>query len=220
MSETIKTERIWLQVTVPIASFAVPQAREFVESYPFPPPSTVYGMLLSMIGETNRKKYIGTRLSVIVSRLAYPNMILRKIRRVKKADLNDATNSRPDYQTLLTGLEFFVGVESPSSLSANLIEKIRSALKYPESIHRFGGLSCGESHNLVDQINLVSEQVVLVTLEENESWVLKPNSTGDWSVQVWVDHVGSLNTVWERASFEPVGQLEIKNLDFFEIRAP
>lgn len=220
MSETIMTERIWLRVTVPIASFAVPQAREFVESYPFPPPSTVYGMLLSMIGETDRKKYIGTRLSVIVSRLAYPNMILRKIRRVKKADLNDATNSRPDYQTLLTGLEFFVGVESPSSVPANLTEKIRSALKYPESIRRFGGLSCGESHNLVDQINLVSDQVVLETLEENESWVLKPNPTGDWSVQVWVDHVGSLNTVWERASFEPVEQLEINSLDFFEIRAP
>src|SRR6202044_1447868 len=40
-------------VSAPVASFRVPQAREYWETLPCPPPATVYGMLLSAVGEPN-----------------------------------------------------------------------------------------------------------------------------------------------------------------------
>ncbi len=57
-------ENIALYVSVPVASFRVPRAREYFETFPIPPPATVYGMLLSMSGETNRRIYEGTEIAV------------------------------------------------------------------------------------------------------------------------------------------------------------
>lgn len=55
---------IALKVEVPIACFRHSRAREYAETYPVPPPSTVYGMLLSLIGETDRYKHCGTQLAI------------------------------------------------------------------------------------------------------------------------------------------------------------
>src|SRR5215207_9386739 len=48
-----------LFVSVPIAAFRAPYAREYLETLPCPPPATVYGMLLSLVGEENRRTHIG-----------------------------------------------------------------------------------------------------------------------------------------------------------------
>ena len=37
-----------LYLSAPVASFRVPQAREYLETFPCPPPATVYGALLSL----------------------------------------------------------------------------------------------------------------------------------------------------------------------------
>ncbi|GAB7388014.1 type I-MYXAN CRISPR-associated protein Cas5/Cmx5/DevS [Bacillaceae bacterium] len=201
-----ETNPLWLRVTVPVASFAIPQAREFVESYPFPPPATVYGMLLSLIGETNRRKYLGVRLAIILRKLPQSSLILRKIRRVKDKDLNHPNNSKPDYQTVLTGLDFLIRVDdhdAEAGGAVRLTENVRQALLHPESLHRFGGLSCGESHHLVDQIQLLKEEQVYHYLSEG-AWALLPSADGDWACPVWVDHVGSSGTVWEKASLVEV----------------
>ena len=44
-------EAISLMVSVPFCSFRKPYAREFFETERIPPPATVYGFLLSLIGE-------------------------------------------------------------------------------------------------------------------------------------------------------------------------
>ena len=47
---------ITLRVEVPYASFRKSYARSFAETYPLPPPATVYGMLLSLVGERFRRR--------------------------------------------------------------------------------------------------------------------------------------------------------------------
>jgi len=211
-------KEIWLQVTVPIASFAIPQAREFVESYPFPPPATVYGMLLSLIGETDRWKYVGTRVGIVLKSLPLPTVILRKIRRVKEKKLNHPNNSKPDYQTLLTGLDFLVRLRDWTD--GSFVDRIAEALRNPERIQRFGGLSCGESHNMVDQIRIISLEEAEQYLLDAE-WAVMPKEEGDWTCPVWVDHVGSEGTVWEKAVLFPIDEnFSANELQDFEIVAP
>jgi CRISPR-associated protein Cas5t len=38
--------------------------REYGKTYPVPPPSTVYGMLLSLVGETDAYKHCGVQLAI------------------------------------------------------------------------------------------------------------------------------------------------------------
>ncbi|WP_141638345.1 CRISPR-associated protein Cas5, partial [Leptospira kirschneri] len=44
-------DSICLFVSVPVACFRAPYARTYAESLPVPAPSTVYGMLLSVIAK-------------------------------------------------------------------------------------------------------------------------------------------------------------------------
>lgn len=207
---------IWLHVTVPIGSFAIPQAREFVESYPFPPPATIYGMLLSLIGETDRSKYRGVRVGIVLRSLPMPTVVLRKIRRVKVKDLTHPNNSKPDYQTILTGIDFLVRLRDAMT-DDSLVERVEVSLTKPEKVKRFGGLSCGESHNLVDQIRLVTEQEANDYVRSAE-WVVMPSEDGDWTCPVWVDHVGSEGTVWEQAMLMPIeASFSIEQLRDFAI---
>lgn len=211
----VAQETLWLKVSVPIASFAVPQAREFVESYPFPPPTTVYGMLLSYIGETDRRAYLGTELTILVESLPASNILIRKIRRFKKPDMSNPQNSKPDYQEILTGLIFYTGVRERNESGKSLITLLKRAMQNPEDIIRFGGLSCGESHNLIDQINIVENPLNEGKLRD-DLWVLAPSSTGEWSVTVWADHVSLSKTNWIQASFTPVSE-GIPDKLFFDI---
>lgn len=203
----------WVRVQVPIASFGIPFAREFIESYPFPTPATVYGMILSYIGEVDRSLYVGSRLAIVVTRLGMPSLVLRKIRRLKSRDLNDAKNSKPEMQTVLSGLEFLVSVSRDGS---TLAHQIRQTFTRPRETNRFGGLSCGESHNLVDEFSVITGSDVEAYLGTTEAFCLQPDESGEWSVPVWVDHVGSRHTVWQRASFRPLDHLS--ELQTFEIQ--
>lgn len=208
----------WIRVTVPIASFTIPFAREFAETYPFPPPATVYGMLLSYMGETDRSMYLGTKLVIIVVGTPEPSVVLRKIRRVKRSDLNDKENSKPDFQTLLSGLEFFVGIDDSTAKDVSLWASFKKSYSESTGYSRFGGLSCGESHNLVDEISLATiDEMIHRTIQE-DLHVLQPAEDGDWALPIWVDHVGSSGTKWARASFLPALDLSPStNIQLFPI---
>ena len=95
-------EVIALYVSVPVASFRVPYAREFFETLPCPPPSTVYGMLLSMVGEPQRKAHEGAEIALaLVSDPEY-SVVLRTMWRIKTGSPpGKGSNKRPDYQELL-----------------------------------------------------------------------------------------------------------------------
>src|SRR5260370_21101593 len=106
----MSVETIRFYVSVPVASFRVPRAREYFETFPVPPPATVYGMLLSMCGEVNRRTHEGAEIAIaLLSEPAY-SVVLRTMWRVKKKGkgLGLSANRRPECHRLLT--DILVGV--------------------------------------------------------------------------------------------------------------
>lgn len=187
-----------LQVEVPIACFRQSRAREYAETYPVPPPSTVYGMLLSSVGETDRYKHCGTQLAIALLSEPEKSTVLRTFRRFKKKDLHDPTNARPDYQELLTDIQFVVKVASGTDAAQpTLPERLQSAFTNPETVNRFGALCLGESRDLVNAVTLLPENYQ----GESLRWLVQ-DSNGLLTLPYWVDHVGSQGTRWRRYSLE------------------
>ncbi|HNN06712.1 MAG TPA: type I-MYXAN CRISPR-associated protein Cas5/Cmx5/DevS, partial [Leptospiraceae bacterium] len=151
----MNSDSICLYVSVPVACFRSPYARTFAESLPVPAPSTVYGMLLSMIGERDREVYKGAKIAIALLSEPERSTVLRKMWRVKtvKAGPGIGNNATPDFQELLSGIELLVWVlkgEEQSEFS--LKDKVENAMKDPKSVSRFGSLCLGESTHLVNDV--------------------------------------------------------------------
>lgn len=191
---TVSTAPLALRVEVPIACFRQSRAREYAETYPVPPPSTVYGMLLSMVGEMDRYKHCGVKLAIALLSQPEKSTVIRTFRRFKKKDIHDPSNARPDYQELLTDIQFVVWVAAGTDASKpTLPERLQMAFDNPASINRFGGLCLGESRDLVNSVlpfKQKDQQELLQWLEQNEDGLL--------TLPYWVDHVGSRGTRWQR----------------------
>lgn len=193
-----------LYVSVPVACFRAPQAREYLETLSLPPPSTVYGMLLSLVGETNRLAHVGAEIAVGLLGDEDPprSVVLRTVWRVKNRSLPPGTgaNARPDYQELLTDVRLVVwcrGGETETA-SPNLAMRIASTIAHPGETSRFGGLSLGESTHLVDEVRPYRAS------DGMRVRMLRRRTPGNLSLPVWVDHVGSSGTVWGQFVVEPV----------------
>lgn len=185
---------IALFVSVPVASFRVPRAREYFETLPCPPPSTVYGMLLSLVGETNRHAHEGAEIAIaLVSQPAY-SVVLRTLWRVKsrKQGLGQGENKRPDFQELLSDVRIVVWVRRGAAENSTvpLIDRVRQAVAQPHTVSRFGGLSLGESSHLVNEVRFLRSGDMC------DCYVLMRDNQGDLSLPVWPDHVGSRGTHW------------------------
>jgi len=185
---------VQLYVSVPLASFRVAQAREYWETYPCPPPSTVYGMLLSMVGEANRLVHAGAEVAVAVTGDPARSVILRTLWRVKsrKEPPGVGANKRPDFQEILSSVALGVWVRPGASEKSEraLFDRVTEALHSPEDIRRYGGLSLGESTHLVDQVRKWDAD------DPANGRVLVSDPAGDLSLPIWADHVGSKNTRW------------------------
>lgn len=184
-------EAIGLYVSVPIACFRVPRAREYFETFPCPPPATAYGMLLAMVGEVNRRVHEGAEIAIaLLSEPAY-SIVLRTMWRVKDKNKGPGLkdNRRPDFQELLSGIHLAIWVREGASERNNisLARRVRMALEDPSSVARFGGLSLGESTHLVDIIAILRGQA-----ESCQMLVAEQN--GELSLPIWPDHVGSATT--------------------------
>lgn len=197
---------IGIYVSVPIACFRVPRAREYFETFPCPPPATVYGMLLSLVGEEDRSIHIGAEIAIAVLSEPSYSTVLRTVWRVKdkKVGLGKKENRRPDFQELLTDIQLAVWIRpgKEDNEDASLVNRIRKAFQDPSSISRFGGLSLGESTHLVNDISLLKSQLQRVRL-------LIATEEGDMSLPIWPDHVGS-NTRW--GQYQLVSQEEVNDL--------
>lgn len=189
-------DSIALYVSVPVASFRVPRAREYFETLPCPPPSTVYGMLLSLVGETDRHAHEGAEIAVaLVSQPEY-SVILRTLWRVKsrKQGLGQGENRRPDFQELLTGVRIVVWVRrgTAETAASPLANRVQQAVTQPHTVSRFGGLSLGESTHLVDELRVAREADAVA------GKMLLQDESGELSLPIWPDHVGSRNTSWRQ----------------------
>jgi CRISPR-associated protein Cas5t len=182
------SENVSLRVTAPVCSFRTGYAREYLATERVPPPATVYGFLLSMVGEEDRMRHAGTRLAFALLGEPQISVILRTAWRVKekRQPPGMGSNRRPDYQEVLTGLELGIWVGA-----GELADRLRTAARQPQAIQRYGGLSLGESRDLINDIQWTPEYG-----SKPGRWVTH-HSEGNLTLPVWVDHVGSQATVWQ-----------------------
>lgn len=192
---------IGLYVSVPIASFRRGAAREYWETLPLPPPSTVYGFLLSMVGETDRDRHVGARCTAGVIGQPDQSTVLRKLWRVKdkKLGLGNGANVRPDYQELLTNVRLVIWLDSSDEKPSEepdgktLEDRVAASLTDDgrRSIQRFGGLSLGESTHMVDEVMPIERAP---DLDDESVRLFLLDKSGNFTLPVWVDHVGSKGT--------------------------
>jgi CRISPR-associated protein Cas5t len=182
---------IGLYLSVPVACFRKGLAREYLETEPLPPPSTCYGFLLSLVGDTDRSRHIRCRVAPILLSEPRTSVVLRTVWRVKRTPLGSSGNTRPDYQQLLTGVELLIWVDS-SEEDGQLENRIQRALAEPATVVRFGGLSLGESTHLVDEVSRFERAQPRLAGRTGRAFLLAPK--GRLTLPVWVDHVGSAGT--------------------------
>src|SRR6516165_6029770 len=101
-----------IYVTVPVACFRKGLAREYLETEPLPPPSTCYGFLLSLVGESTRRRHVGVRVTPVLLGKPSTSVVLRTVWRVKKTPLGSPGNTRPDYQQLLSPVELILWLDA------------------------------------------------------------------------------------------------------------
>jgi CRISPR-associated protein Cas5t len=197
-------------VTVPITCFRKGLAREYLETEPLPPPATCYGFLLSLVGETDRRRHVGCRVAPVLLNHPRTSVVLRTIWRVKKTPLGSPGNTRPDYQQLLTGpssedpfvaLLVWLDSSEESADRPSLESRVQAALTNPASISRFGGLSLGESTHLVDEVSLCEERIAK-GLHGRTGQAFLLAERGRLTLPVWVDHVGSAGTRYVTGNLE------------------
>ena len=179
-------------VTVPVACFRRGLAREYLETEAIPPPSTCYGFLLSLVGETDRLRHVGCRISPVL--VGTPSQEYRDSHGMENQDEKAPDGRRAESHSRTTGTpdeyppRCVVGLGGRKTGSSPFLEeRVRTALTRPESGRRFGGLSLGESTHLVDEVNLFSG-----SQESGSIFVLSDH--GRLTLPVWVDHVGSRST--------------------------
>lgn len=181
-----------IYVTVPIACFRKGMAREYLETELLPPPATCYGFLLSLVGETDRRRHVNVRIVPVLLGKPEMSVVLRTVWRVKKTPLGSPGNARPDYQQLLTGVELVIWLDSSQETADKLEVRVHAALADPASISRFGGLSLGESTHMVDEVNLLERVSDRFGTRGGRAYHL--DDRGRMTLPIWVDHVGSAAT--------------------------
>lgn len=217
-----------LYLECPCTSFPRSFARDYKETYLYPPPSTVYGFLLSLVGEEDLTAHLGVKLAIgIIGNSPPISRIVRKQRhhkfdnggadhkkRVKKYGEGiypPSQFSKPNFQELLTDLRIVVKLDSRNeSATVKLDERVAIALSSPEQITRFGGLSLGESWSLINGIRPYR-------LDDGKiQWLVKDNR-GLIGLPIWIDRKTT------RGTFQ---RFSLSNSDEFdqncwtEIKAP
>lgn len=186
---------IALRLTVPVACWRRGAAREFLETEPLPPPATCYGALLSLVGETDRARHIGARVSAGIRGIPAVSRVLRTLWRIKtlKLPMGVGNNASPDYQQLITEAEVVVLCDSSGEPSGDetLEQRITAALRDASTVERFGGWSLGESTHLINDLELLD-----ATAWPAEYSVFSLAPDGDVTMPVWVDHVGAAGTAY------------------------
>lgn len=186
---------IALRVTVPIACWRKAQAREYLETELLPSPATCYGMLLALVGETDRDRHLGSRVTAGLFNQPEVSVILRTLWRIKdrKDGQGNGENSKPDYQQLVINADLLILLDSSDEIqsSTKLESRVESALVNPHVVQRFGGLSLGESTHLINDVwRLPNERLSSVVQ------IFIDDSSGDITLPVFVDHVGSSGTTY------------------------
>ncbi|MEM8641361.1 MAG: type I-MYXAN CRISPR-associated protein Cas5/Cmx5/DevS [Cyanobacteria bacterium P01_G01_bin.54] len=183
-----------LYLDCPCTSFPRSFARDYKETYRYPPPSTLYGFLLSLVGEEDLMAHLGVKLAIgIIGEDAPISRIVRKQRHHKFSkqhlgEYGSAKFSKPNLQELLTDLKVVLKLDSSEeNREMTLEDRVAIALSSPEQLSRFGGLSLGESWAMVNGIRTYRPEDGAVR------W-LKPDSHGLIALPKWIDRTTTRGT--------------------------
>lgn len=171
----------------PCTSFPRSFARDYKETYLYPPPSTVYGFLLSLVGEEDLTAHLGVKIAIgLIGNHPPISRIVRKQRhhRFSKQRLGTYPSSKfskPNFQELLTDLKVAIALDSSAEKAKiPLANRVAIALSSPEQIIRFGGLSLGESWAMVNGFRAYrpSDGVIAWLMVDNRGLIALP---------IWID---------------------------------
>lgn len=169
------------------------QARELLETETLPPPATCYGALLSLVGERDRERHRGCRVTCGTVRVGAVSTVLRTLWQIKNSSIASGTgvNAGPDYQQLLSGAELVIWCSSDDEPGPepHLEVRVLRALQDPASVHRFGGWSLGESTHLINDVALLP-----AARPPGPCVTFLCVAGGNTTLPVWVDHVGAAGT--------------------------
>lgn len=187
-----------LYLDCPCTSFPRSFARDYKETYRYPPPSTIYGLLLSLVGEVDMSAHQGVKLAIgIIGDDPPISHIVRK-QRHHKFDNGGSDHkkrvakygegvyptsqfSKPNHHELLTHLKVAIQINSSAETTTDkLTDRVAIALSHPSQITRFGGLSLGESWAMVNGIRAYRETDGAIR------WLVKDNR-GLISLPVWIN---------------------------------
>ena len=194
-----------LFVDVPMASFRPMWSREYQETYPAPPPSTIYGMLLSLVGVERGEKtrHVDVKIAMALQDQPEVGRIFRKFRRVAQSrkDADPLTDRRPDYQELVLWLKFWLWIDD-SEARTPLSKELCKALdrEQRKNITRHGALCLGESSHMVNEIKLAIGDAGPT---EKEGRFLVRDKTGFLTMPVWTDHKNDVPHVETFTLLEP-----------------
>jgi CRISPR-associated protein Cas5t len=183
-----------LYLECPCTSFPRSFARDFKETYQYPPPSTIYGMLLSLVGEVDILAHTGVKIAIGIIGTDSPiSRIVRKQRHHQFSKTHAGTYptsqfSMPNHQELLTDVRISIRIDSTNEASmVKLVDRIAIALSTPSQISRFGGLSLGESWCLINGVRAYRES------DGEVRWLVR-DKRGLIGLPVWIDRVTTQGT--------------------------
>jgi CRISPR-associated protein Cas5t len=181
-----------LYLECPCTSFPRSFARDFKETYVYPPPSTIYGCLLSLVGEEDMMAHLGVKLAIGI--IGNDSPISRIVRKQFSHGLDGSTKysasqlSIPNFQELLTDVRIALKIDSSNEVgSIKLSERAAIALSSPSQILRFGGLSLGESWAMINGIRNYRETDGAIR------WLIK-DKRGLISLPIWIDRTTGQGT--------------------------
>ena len=199
---------IALELTVPIACWRKGRAREFLESEFLPPPATCYGALLALVGEWDRERHRGCRVSAGLLNSPATSVVLRSLWQIKalKSPQGVGQNAGPDLQQLVLDARLVLWCDSAEEPGPgeSLEERVGRALREPWTVERSGGWSLGESTHLINDIRVLPDGHPPGVCH---AFLLKPE--GDVTLPVWVDHVGSRGTLYAVGQLRPLREAPV-----------
>jgi CRISPR-associated protein Cas5t len=205
---------IALYIEAPYGEFRKSYARSYAETYEVPPPATIYGMLLSAVGERFRKAHSGVRLGFAYRRRPRVATTLRKVSRYKYgvASKQSELGNTLEFIESLCNIEMICWVNSEGEHAEMTLERrLIDAIQFPGRINRYGVVSLGLSDDMINEISLVElEDGMFRKVGEADGhsgddegpWTkwhrLIPDSSGELELPIWVDHLGSADTRRQR----------------------